>query len=327
MGFAYYTVKGSPELLAIREPQQDNKPKYPHLFFIWAESKSKNCFFRVLSGTKIRIDFTNMKNFALYYQIKKMQCLVLPTITFFIILFIFNEMGVDKNPCNTIIGIITILIGYYYSLQEVKSWDDCWEILIPAIFILGSIVFLLYGTGIYITQQTAIDEQINNWILTHIGNYFSDCCLIITWVILLIMTTSKIMSTIIPFNNLWEKNWYLENDAPNSEKGEAWVFYKNGKLIITSPRKGGTEKSCIYSWKFNPQMKSIILLSEERTQVFFNFNVQDSFLDYQSLSFTSNQPNSLYQFSSMMPKVTNAEENDKNNKNQSNASIELQEKQ
>lgn len=41
MGFAYYTVKGSPELLAIREPQQNNKPKYPHLFFIWVESKNK----------------------------------------------------------------------------------------------------------------------------------------------------------------------------------------------------------------------------------------------------------------------------------------------
>ena len=33
------TYGGSPELLAIREPQQDNKPKYPHLFFIWVESK------------------------------------------------------------------------------------------------------------------------------------------------------------------------------------------------------------------------------------------------------------------------------------------------
>lgn len=33
VGFAYYTVKGSPELLAIREPQQDSKLKFPHLFF------------------------------------------------------------------------------------------------------------------------------------------------------------------------------------------------------------------------------------------------------------------------------------------------------
>lgn len=32
-GLCLLYMTGSPELLAIREPQQDNKPKYPHLFF------------------------------------------------------------------------------------------------------------------------------------------------------------------------------------------------------------------------------------------------------------------------------------------------------
>lgn len=40
-GLCLLHTVGSPELLAIREPQQDNKPKYPHLFFIWVESKKK----------------------------------------------------------------------------------------------------------------------------------------------------------------------------------------------------------------------------------------------------------------------------------------------
>ena len=38
-GLCLLHTVGSPELLAIREPQQDNKPKYPHLFFICGKNK------------------------------------------------------------------------------------------------------------------------------------------------------------------------------------------------------------------------------------------------------------------------------------------------
>lgn len=215
-------------------------------------------------------------------------------------LFIFDNIIVPMNPFNAIIAVITILIGYHCFLQAVENWDDWLDILIPAVFCLGGIIFFQGVIGIYFTQQITIDEQINNWILTHIGKYFSDWCFLITLMILSCMTACKIMLAISPFDNICETNWYLENDAPNSEKGEAWVFYWNGKLIITSPLKEGKGNSRVYSWKYNPQMKSIILLSEERTQVFFNFNVQN-FCNYQSLSFTTNQPNTLYQFSSRSP--------------------------
>ncbi len=273
-----------------------------------------------------------MKNFALYYQIKRLQCLVLPTLFFFMALLIFDKIEVSKNPFNAIIAVIAILIGYYYLLQEVENWDDWLDILMPTIFCLCGIILSLYLIGIYFTQQTTIDEQINNWILTHIGKYFSDCCLLIISIILFLMTPFKIMPAITPFNNICETNWYLENDAPNSEKGEAWIFYKNGKLIITSPLKESKEISHVYVWKYNPQMKSIILLSEERTQVFSNFNVQN-FYNYQSLSFTTNQPNSLYQFSSMKPQIVNMTEEDNDSdydgesedENQCNESIEMQE--
>ena len=184
------------------------------------------------------------------------------------------------------------------------------------------------GAGL-LAENITIDEQINEWILTHIGEHFSDCCLIIIWIILLAITFNEIMPTINIFYNILERNWYLENDAPNSEKGEVWVFYWNGKLIITSPLKESKGKSCVYSWKYNPQMKSIILLSEERTQVFSNFNIQN-FFNYQLLSFTTNQSSSLYQFSSMMPQLVNiAEENsdcDEEDENQSDESIEMQER-
>ena len=116
------------------------------------------------------IDLTSMKNFALYYQIKRLQCLVLPTL-FFFALFIFEMIGVPEKPFNTIIAVIAILIGYYCLLQEVKDWDDWLEILMTTTFCFGIILFL-YSIGMYFTQQTTIDEQINNWILTHIGKYF-----------------------------------------------------------------------------------------------------------------------------------------------------------
>ena len=41
-GLCLLHTVGSPELLAIREPQQDNKPKYPHLFFICKNKKVKS---------------------------------------------------------------------------------------------------------------------------------------------------------------------------------------------------------------------------------------------------------------------------------------------
>ena len=55
--------------------------------------------------------------------------------------------------------------------------------------------------------------------------------------------------------------------------------------------------------------------------------------NYQSLSFTTNQPNSLYQFSSMMPQIVNMTEEDNDSdyggesedENQCNESIEMQE--
>ncbi len=242
------------------------------------------------------IDLTNMKNFALYHQIKRLQCLVQPTLFILMALFILGTIEEPKNHFDAIIAVIAILIGYYCLLQGVENWDDWLEILMTTTYCFV-ITLVLYSIGMYFTQQTTIDEQINHWILTHIGKYFLECYLLPTWIILFFMTLPKIMPAISPFDTICETNWYLENDAPNSEKGESWVFYWNGKLIITSPLKEGKGNSHVYSWKYNPQMKSIILLSEERTQVFFNFKVQN-FSNYQSLSFTTNQPNSLYQFSS-----------------------------
>lgn len=260
------------------------------------------------------IDFTNMKNFSIYYQIKRLQCLVLPTLFFFMVLFIINETGLPINPFNAIITIITILLGYGPWVLDGANdyWNDWLKILRNMTMGLVVTIYFLYLGARLLAENITIDEQINEWILVHIGEYFSDCCFIIVWVILLVITFNEIMPAINLFYNILERNWYLENDAPNSEKGEVWIFYKNGKLIITSPLKEGKEISHIYSWKYNPQMKSIMLLSEERTQVFSNFNVQ-TFLN-QTLSFTTNQQNSLYQFSSMMPQIVNMAEEDNDSK-------------
>lgn len=238
-----------------------------------------------------------------------------------------------ENPFNAIIVVIAILVGYGpWVLDGAKDYWNDWLNILRSMTkgLVVTVCFLCLGAG-FLAENTTIDEQINEWILTYIGEYFSDCCFMIVWVILLIITFNEIMPVITIFYNILEKNWYLENEAPNSEKGEAWIFYKNGKLIITSPLES-KEISHVYAWKYNPQMKSIILLSEERTQVFFNFNVQN-FYNYQSLSFTTNQPNSLYQFSSMMPQIVNMTEEDndgdydgeREDKNQCNESIEVQE--
>lgn len=139
-----------------------------------------------------------MKNFALYYQIKRLQCLVLPTL-FFLALFIFEMIEVPEKPFNTIIAVIAILIGYYCLLRVVENWDDWLEILMTTTFCF-SIVFALYSIGMYFTQQTTLDKQINNWMLTHLGKYFSESCLLpTTWIILLFMTASKIMPAIRSF--------------------------------------------------------------------------------------------------------------------------------
>lgn len=275
-----------------------------------------------------------MKNFSLYYQLKRFQCLILPTIFFFVALFIYNKIGMPENPFNAIIVVIAILVGYGpWVLDGAKDYWNDWLNILRSMTkgLVFTVCFLCLGAG-FLAENTTIDEQINEWILTYIGEYFSDCCFMIVWVILLIITFNETMPVITIFYNILEKNWYLENEAPNSEKGETWIFYKNGKLIITSPLKESKEISHVYAWKYNPQMKSIILLSEERTQVFFNFNVQN-FYNYQSLSFTTNQPNSLYQFSSMMPQIVNMTEEDndgdydgeREDKNQCNESIEVQE--
>ena len=97
-------------------------------------------------------------------------------------------------------------------------------------------------------------------------------------------------------NYIWERVWYLSENAPLALKGEAWVFYKNGTLLISSIQKNFKDITNTYTWKYNPKMNSIIIFSKNRTQIFTNIEVKE-INGIQLLTFTSILPYSTYSFS------------------------------
>ncbi len=243
-----------------------------------------------------------MKSGYSYYRNKKIQSILLPVIfcsvAFWGLLITWSEGDInDISVLAAFLYPIMVCGGYYYYLKKVDL-DDWFATLWKALLFLFVIIFagfLLCGISSEMNFVEFRDADIFSGVLI----------LCILPIMLLVMpvnlTRKKIVPAISLLQQVWEKSWYLENDVQGAEKGDAWIFYRNGQLIITSPCRDGREKSLVYYWKYDPKMQSIILYSENRTQVLINIAVKNYGSGIQSLSFTTNHPNSLHQFSSVMP--------------------------
>lgn len=84
-GLCLLHTVGSPELLAIREPQQDNKPKYPHLFFICKPHNNKSLLpgiewhinhIMAINTIKLDVPFTKKEKYVIAANL---TCLVADT--------------------------------------------------------------------------------------------------------------------------------------------------------------------------------------------------------------------------------------------------------
>ena len=245
-----------------------------------------------------------MKSGYSYYKSKKIQSILLPvifcSIAFWGLLFFVFADGGDVDDISVLAAFLySIMVcgGYYYYLKKVDL-DDGFAILWKALLFLLVIIFvgfLLCGISYAMNFVELGDADVFSAVLIL-------CILpIMLLVIPVNLTRKRIIPAISLLQQVWEKSWYLENDVQGAEKGDAWIFYKNGQLIITSPYRDGQEKSLTYSWQYDPRMRSIILYSGSKTRVLMNIEVKNNGSGIQSLSFTTNHPNSLHQFSSVMP--------------------------
>ena len=240
-----------------------------------------------------------MKSGYSYYRNKKIQSILLPVIFCSVAFWgLIVCLGADFYKLSVFFFVlypIIVCVGYYFYLKNIDI-DDRYAILWKALLFL--LVLILLGILLIAISESFIE-------LRHADVFGIVLAICVPPIMLLVIPVNLTRKRIIPaislLQQVWEKNWYLENDVQGAEKGDAWIFYKNGQLIITSPYRDGQEKSLVYSWQYDPRMRSIILHSGNKTRVLINITVKNNGSGIQSLSFTTNHPNSLHQFSSVMP--------------------------
>ena len=261
-------------------------------------------------GDEKQTKYNLMENVYKKQIIIGIGALIFSCITFYIsfyayktILFDYWDIRLSDSYSNMILFIIYFVLASFYFFNI--NYDDDFVDRIIDIFMR---VILLYFVPTYFLglfneiniKSYNIILFIDNWIAS---NGFFEGAVIgfipVAFFISYRICYDSFLGNRSVLNYFWERVWYLYENAPLSSRGETWIFYKNGMLLISNRQKDFKDITNTYTWKYNPKMNSIIIFSKNRTQVFTNIEVK-KINGIEHLSFTSTLPCSLYNFSTVV---------------------------